>query len=243
MKLGECEVILQHNPGRVLSSTAKNDASSIAKRKCFLCRDARPKEQALLEIDGYELLVNPYPIFPLHFTIASAKHEPQMVTNRLNDLVKWTERLDGMTVFYNGAQCGASAPDHMHFQAAPSDMFPLWQWIESGHHPDAPAYIVCKSAEEANWEMNRIKRDSDKEPNVNILARKSNQDCTIVIVPRRQHRPDCYGTDGENCVLVSPAAVEMGGVWCLPREYDFRTLTIQKLKEIIAQTSFTRQEI
>lgn len=243
LNLGDCTVILQHNPARTKSSAAKIDARSIQQRGCFLCRKARPMKQLFIEDDGYELLVNPYPIFPQHLTIASAKHEPQKVMGRMGDMVKWAEKLEGMTVFYNGARCGASAPDHMHFQAAPTEAFPLWGWIDSESLPEAPAYIVCHSAEEAEKVLQNMPHKTDEEPDVNILVRHTPTGLDIAIVPRRKHRPGCYGTEGKDCVLLSPASVDMGGVWILPREYDYVNLTAKELKEIICETAYTIVEL
>lgn len=243
LNLGDCTVTLQHNPARVKSSAAKIDPQSIQERGCFLCRNARSHKQLMIEEDGYELLVNPYPIFPQHLTIASIEHKPQQVTGHIQDMLKWAERLEGMTVFYNGARCGASAPDHMHFQAAPTNAFPMWKWIEEDTLPAAPAYLVCHSAEDTEKRLENLPHKMEDEPDVNILARHTPKGDDIVIVPRRKHRPDCYGTDGDGCVLLSPASVDMGGVWILPREYDFTTLTAEKLKEIICETAYTQAEL
>lgn len=243
LDLGDCVVTLQHNPARVRSSTAKIDKASIAQRGCFLCREARPKEQLFIEEDGYELLVNPYPIFPDHLTIALAHHEPQRVAGRMHDMVKWAEMLEAMTVFYNGARCGASAPDHMHFQAAATKEFPVWRWIDTDSLPESPAYILCHSADEAENILEKLPHRPEEEPDVNILARSHDNKIDIAIIPRRKHRPSCYGTEGEGCVLLSPASVDMGGVWVLPREYDYRTLTAAKLKDIICETAYKRSEL
>lgn len=243
LDLGNCVVTLQHNPARAKSSTAKIDAASIAARGCFLCRDARPKEQMLMEIDGYHLLVNPYPIFNAHFTIAAIQHQPQRVSGRLHDMVLWAERLQGMTLFYNGAKCGASAPDHLHFQAAPTAMFPLWQWVDAKRMPMAPKYIVCRSEAEAEAVLDSLPAEAGEEPPVNILARSTEGKVQIVIVPRRRHRPSCYGTEGNDCVLLSPASVDMGGVWILPRLTDFQNLSAAKLNEIILETTYRADEL
>lgn len=243
LNLGDCVVTLQHNPARARSSAARIDAAAIAARGCFLCRGARPEEQTAMTVDGYELLVNPYPIFREHFTIVAQRHQPQMIVGKLHDFVMWTERLDGLTLFYNGAQCGASAPDHLHFQAAPSSMFPLWQWIDSHCIPLAPKYILCHSETEAEAVLHRLPANDGGEPPVNILARTTATGLQIVIVPRRRHRPSCYGTEGDDCVLLSPASVDMGGVWILPRKIDFQSLSAEKLKEIISETTYRADEL
>ena len=238
LKVWGKEVILQHNPARVRSSAAKIDAQSIAQRGCFLCESARPKEQMKMEVDGYDILVNPYPIFKEHLTIVSRRHEAQRIANRMEDMAEMAYRLPGMTVFYNGARCGASAPDHMHFQAIPSSELPIWRWLESGRMPDKPKYIVCHSVGKAEFMLGQLDKGAHAEPDVNILARAGEEGLDIVIVSRRAHRPSCYGTEGEECVLLSPASVDMGGVWILPREFDFQNLTSKKLEEIIDEVCF-----
>ena len=130
MTVGGLEVTVQHNPARVVSSTAKTDAASLRQRKCFLCGENRPSEQILLPFEGrkgkkYDILVNPYPIFPEHLVIASATHEDQSIWKRFVDLLDLSAEYPEYTFFYNGPKCGASAPDHHHFQATLRDQMPL----------------------------------------------------------------------------------------------------------------------
>ena len=130
MDAGGLKVKLQFNPARIVSSAAKLDKKDIAKRKCFLCRDNRPPEQIMLKFEGrknkkYHILVNPYPIFPEHLVIAEAKHTDQSIRQRYVDMLDLARKYSGFTFFYNGPRSGASAPDHHHFQAAPSHIIPL----------------------------------------------------------------------------------------------------------------------
>ena len=130
--LGNFEMAVQCNPSRIVSTGAKTDKESIAGRPCFLCRANRPKEQITTEIlPGWELLVNPYPILPVHFTIASTTHKPQESVPF--DIVELAESLPGMAVFFNGARAGASAPDHLHLQAVLKDELPLLRLVEQLH--------------------------------------------------------------------------------------------------------------
>ncbi|MDE6511510.1 MAG: DUF4922 domain-containing protein, partial [Muribaculaceae bacterium] len=132
IRLGDLLVGIQHNPARIVSTGAKTDAKAIAERPCFLCADNRPPQQTALEIvDGWELLVNPYPIFPTHFTIVSRSHRPQ--EGFPMDMVMMAEKLPGHTVFFNGKVAGASCPDHMHCQAVKTLESPLRQLIERVH--------------------------------------------------------------------------------------------------------------
>ena len=130
LPVGGLTVRIQHNPARIRSSAAKVDKASIEARSCFLCADARPKEQRTLKFEGrkgrkYDILVNPYPIFPGHLTIARDRHVDQSIWKCLTDMADLAHHYTGLTVFYNGPRCGASAPDHMHFQACPRGMLPL----------------------------------------------------------------------------------------------------------------------
>lgn len=122
-------------------------------------------------------------------------------------------------------------------------MFPLWQWIDSHRIPLVPKYILCHSEAEAEAVLHRLPANDGEEPPVNILARTTATGLQIVIVPRRSHRPSCYGTEGDDCVLLSPASVDMGGVWILPREIDFQSLSAEKLKEIISETTYRANEL
>lgn len=106
------------NPKRILSTAAQTDASSIQARPCFLCQGNRPTEQKAVNYKNYQILVNPYPIFKEHLTIAAINHTPQSITTRFEDLIELTENLKEYLLMYNGPECGASAPDHAHFQAA-----------------------------------------------------------------------------------------------------------------------------
>ncbi|WP_448778800.1 DUF4922 domain-containing protein [Bacteroides congonensis] len=105
------------NPKRILSATAQTDTVSIHSRPCFLCQTNRPQEQEFLSFGNYQILVNPYPIFKHHFTIVDKEHKPQSIAGRFNDMIEFTDRMKEYFILYNGPECGASAPDHTHFQA------------------------------------------------------------------------------------------------------------------------------
>jgi ATP adenylyltransferase/5',5'''-P-1,P-4-tetraphosphate phosphorylase II len=123
---------VQFNPARIRSSAAKVDAKSIQERKCFLCPDNLPKEQEGIPFDNaYQALVNPFPIFPEHFTIPTYEHTCQRILNRYEDMLGLAESLDRYTIFYNGPECGASAPDHAHFQAGIKGFLPIEEEIVS----------------------------------------------------------------------------------------------------------------
>ena len=135
LQAGGLEVVLQHNPSRIISSAAKTDEKSIRERKCFLCAANRPKEQTSMAFEGrkgrkYDILVNPYPIFSNHIVVASDRHVPQSIYRRYVDMLDFARKYENYTVFYNGPECGASAPDHLHFQAAKKGQMPLEKDVE-----------------------------------------------------------------------------------------------------------------
>jgi hypothetical protein len=110
---------LQFNPKRLASSNAKVDSKSIAQRRCFLCPANLPPEQRGVAFgDGYVILCNPFPIFPQHFTIPHNTHLPQRIADAFGAMLDLARAMHARyTIFYNGPRCGASAPDHLHFQA------------------------------------------------------------------------------------------------------------------------------
>lgn len=116
-KNGFMEVALLSNPKRSSSTLAKTDNQSILERPCFLCDKNRPAEQYAVPFKQYEICLNPYPIFKKHLTIIAKKHIPQTITGHFEEMLDLCEQLDKFYIFYNGPACGASAPDHLHFQA------------------------------------------------------------------------------------------------------------------------------
>ncbi len=177
----------QFNPARVVSTGAKVDKASIAARPCFLCRDNRPQCQHVHQWGNYEILVNPFPIFPGHLTIASCRHEPQSVNGHVGDMLRLACDLEGYTVFYNGPQCGASAPDHLHFQAVPSEYMPL-----DRRYPFKRHYFIDSQerVDEALSELLYSLSAYGDEPMVNIALRAvDSSTIEAVVVPRRAHRP------------------------------------------------------
>lgn len=236
---------VQFNPARAVSASAKTDREAIAARPCFLCGANRPPEQRVLASErGYEVLVNPFPVFPLHFTIASERHEPQKLVSdgwkRFLDMIAFADMMRGMVVFYNGPRCGASAPDHLHFQAVPAEMLPMFGdgWTMPLRHYRFLAVDQC----EAVAEMERVCRSigweyGAEEPMMNVYAIANGRGVEVTVVPRRAHRPSCYGS-GEGEMLVSPAAVECAGVMITPRRIDLDGMNSMKLKEILWEVGY-----
>lgn len=226
----------QFNPARVVSTGAKVDKASIAARPCFLCRDNRPQCQHVHQWGNYEILVNPFPIFPGHLTIASCRHEPQSVNGHVGDMLRLACELEGYTVFYNGPQCGASAPDHLHFQAVPSEYMPL-----DRRYPFKRHYFIDSHERvgEALSELLYSLSAYGDEPMVNIALRAvDSSTIEAVVVPRRAHRPQCYDT-----VKVSPGAVDVFGTLITVSEADFNAVDSSLAASIFKDVAFASHEL
>lgn len=218
-------IVVQHNAARIRSSAAKTDRESIAKRPCFLCRANRPPQQIALDWGNYEILVNPYPIFAPHFTIAEKSHTPQALAGRLADMLRLAEAMEGMTVFYNGPTTGASAPDHMHFQAVPSHLLPMWHSLDhNGKWNLAPVWTatdadpshLARRADGMLWALCQ-----GSELPANLYARcLPDGTFQLVLLPRKAHRPHNYGSEPGR-TLISLASAEMAGVMVAPRREDY----------------------
>lgn len=257
---------VQFNPARMVSSAAKVDAASLKARKCFLCAENRPDVQRGIEWgEKYIILINPFPIFPRHLTIPDTSHTDQLINGRIADMLKLAQELDEYTVFYNGPRCGASAPDHMHFQAGNSDFLTLDENLEGTDMKvvaregestlalvDAlplKMFIIDTDSPEAGQELfNRLYAaipvpEGEKEPMMNILAYSTPAGVRLVVVPRKRHRPSFYGTEGEGCMLISPASVDMGGVFITPRPEDFEKIDADIIARIFDELCLNQAEI
>lgn len=267
LSLGEATITLQYNPERRRSSAAAIDKRSLSRRKCFLCTDNQPaKQKAVLWGDHYKIQVNPYPIFKRHLTIADLLHVPQQLTDRVGDMLSLAKALSDFVIFYNGPQCGASAPDHAHFQAGAKGEMPLPD--EMAH---ATTHLLADGDEGFIGYVDSLGRslftietstqraaeryalrlldllpvpEGAYEPMVNALCwwNKTNRLWHLVIFPRRKHRPACYG-DGEGQLLLSPGAVDMGGLWPVPERQDFDILTPETIQALYDELCMTREDL
>lgn len=256
---------VQFNPARIVSSAARVDAKSISERKCFLCPGNLPPEQKGIPFGGhYRILVNPFPIFPRHLTIPDTEHVPQRIASRFPDMLDLARLLTDYTVFYNGPHCGASAPDHAHFQAGNRGFLPIektWRTQVAGkvtdygqavlwQLDDAPrTTLVIESAEKEDAEKlfcllyrSLPVKPGEEEPMMNVLARYEADRWTVFVFPRRKHRPDCYTAEGEAHLLISPASVDLGGVFITPVEKDFRKITAEDVKRILGEVCLSADE-
>lgn len=261
-----CIVKVQFNPSRMRSSAAKTDESSVAGRPCFLCLSNLPVRQEAIDFDRkYMILVNPYPIFRKHLTIPLKKHTDQLIAGRFNDMLRLSKFLEDMTVFYNGPRCGASAPDHFHFQAGSRGFLPVER--EHGKFPQkliATHEKVTLSAMENYYRYVFIISGTDSavismffdniynllnkvqggtgEPMMNILTLYDNGRWKVFIFPRHAHRPVQFFKKDPERILISPASVDLGGVWITPRQEDYEKLDLTAVKDIFSQVTLKRAE-
>ncbi|MCK3683420.1 DUF4922 domain-containing protein [Maribellus sp. YY47] len=258
----EVEINVQFNPERIVSSAAKVDAKSIEARPCFLCSANRPKEQRGIVIGSYSVLVNPFPIFPQHFTIVEAEHVPQQIKGRLGDMLELAFSLQGFTLFYNGPKCGASAPDHFHFQAGNRGFMPIEDELEKLKNGASQKlnylksdvwavkdglrnFLLLESAEKDVLEKDFQKiyenlEAAEEEPMMNILAFYEGGKWKVIVFPRAIHRPAQYFAEGEGNILISPASVDMGGVLITPLEKDFDKITQEDISDIFKQVLYSK---
>lgn len=223
---------VQYNPARKVSTIAKTDPETLRNRKCFLCPEHRFGEQNYIEIiPNWHLLINPYPIFKYHFTIASKHHIPQ--TPDFNLGVRLAKALPGMTVFFNDVGAGASVPDHFHFQAVPNGSFPFLNFVENGGTLPFKAITgIIKSGEE-NSKIPYLFENP-----VNMFFTETDEGISYLIIPRKTHRPSSYFLPPPERRLVSPGAADIVGVLITPEEEDFEKLNDQEITEIFRQVTF-----
>ena len=262
--IGGFQIKVQFNPQRIRSSAAKVDQQSIAARKCFLCAENRPEVQINLKlVDDFLLLVNPFPIFKTHFTIPSIHHIDQRLIPNLGTMLTISRIMEGYTLFYNGPECGASAPDHLHFQAGENGFLPVESEFEnlklmSDSLSFQSTHLKIWTFE--NYLRKMISFETDKldegicaieniyhrfheiqsgkvEPMINLLCYFRDNKWIIHLFPRKLHRPIQFFEQGDAQILISPASVDFGGVFITPRREDFDKITSTDIKDIFNQVS------
>ena len=255
----------QFNPSRIVSTGAKVDKSSIAKRACFLCEKNRPEQQMMLPAFGgeYQVLVNPFPILNGHLTIPAKEHIAQSLRGRYNELCEMANSLPGYLAFYNGPKCGASAPDHLHFQAGKRGNVPVerdWAKYESGLQPiftdglfkitgyACPALAVVASGVDEGTKVfeklySRLQQvNPEEEFPMNVIVWREGCDIVTVVFLRKKHRPDCYFAEDGEKMIISPGSVDMGGLIITAREDDFKNFTPQKAFGILKEVTLSEAE-
>ncbi|MDR2859889.1 MAG: DUF4922 domain-containing protein [Mediterranea sp.] len=249
---------VQFNPARIISSAAKVDDKSIRERRCFLCPDNLPTEQkGIVFNEHYSILVNPFPIFPRHYTVPEQKHVKQYILSRFGDMLDLAKSLDNCVIFYNGPKCGASAPDHAHFQAGSKGFLPIenaWKNLRTkaivtcgramlwGSEDSPYAALFIESDDDADAiELFHYIYDAletppdDNEPMMNVLTWYEESVWQICIFPRIKHRPSCYFAEGDENMLISPASVDLGGAFITPLEKDFDRITAADIAAILKE--------
>lgn len=260
---------VQFNPARIVSTGAKIDKHTLGERPCFLCERNRPKEQMTKQIDDhFQLLVNPFPILPVHFTIPATKHQPQSIYRHYGEMHRLLSLHSELMVFYNGPKCGASAPDHLHFQAGTSGVLPLqtnWQRL-SRNLTDVislndeekisvlrdflvPAFVIISKSEDSDEELfHRLYRSmpmrgDESEPMMNIISWRKGDEFISVVIPREKHRPDAYFAEGEAQMMVSPGALDMAGLIITPREEDFSKINLDKATALLRECGISAEKM
>ena len=277
LTLGSTPFDVQFNPGRIMSSSANVDPAAIKQRRCFLCHEHLPSQQHGLAFGEYLILCNPYPIFPAHFTIPHRSHVPQRIDGAFSVLLDLSRQLGGgLDLLYNGPRCGASAPDHLHFQAGNSGFMPLPQAVREVSPASAVRIAggsggrVARVLEGAGVDvvavddglrrwfqldgedaplierafdvlLGVLSRDEDlgEEPMINIIAFYE-REWTVMVFPRTAHRPSFYGAEGG--MVISPAAVDMGGVTITPREEDFLRVSESDIRQLFEDVCIAPRE-
>lgn len=262
MPLGDFDAQLQLNPARVRSTGAAVDKKSIEKRPCFLCKENRPQEQLVFPwLEGWELLVNPYPILPIHFTIPSTKHVPQ---DKIPfEMASMAEMAPDLVIFFNGAKAGASAPDHLHCQAVLKNELPIIKLVEKYHPSDMAGW---HSSEEFNLDLPFqflsaiVTPDTEGMLSLSKVSKATGVDnatglpdnafvnaffwidnsgfLRIIIIPRKAHRSSHYFSTVDN-YMISPGALDMAGIIVMPREEDYNRISKDIVREIYNETAFS----
>lgn len=260
---------VQFNPGRYISTSAKVDAKSINERKCFLCPTNLPEEQkGILCEDEYLILGNPFPIFPEHFTIPNTNHVPQQIKSNFTLMLKLAKDLSKhYVILYNGPKCGASAPDHFHFQAGSKNFMPIdddFHQLKNEHGEilfendritiaavdDGLRRMISFESidtEKLVTAFNNFYKTyssscgNDEEPMMNIIsAYEEELGWRVMVFLRDKHRSSHYFADGENKILLSAASIDLGGICITPLEKDFEMMTKEKLTEILSEVSLNK---
>lgn len=263
----------QTNPCRIVSSTAEVDAESLASRACFLCTENRPPEQYHIGFDGrkgrqYHIQVNPYPIFPDHLVIARDSHIPQSIWHHFPDMLQFSRVYPDFLVFYNGPASGASAPDHLHFQACPRHCLPLEDAVDAFlDAPDVPlarereatlylfpGYTNGVFAMKASTPKSLAKifyrlldccgecPDGEEEPRFNLYSYVKGDEYRAFVVLRSELRSHHYYSNGPDHLTMSPGAADMAGFFVVPRPEEMSGITSSVLEEMLSEVTVSKEE-
>lgn len=263
---------IQYNPRRVISSTADTSPAAIASRKCFLCADNRPKEQFHLGFEGrkgrnYHIQINPYPIFRGHLVIVRDEHIPQEIWHHFPDMLDFAARYKDYLVFYNGPSSGASAPDHLHFQAIPRHNLPLEDVVDEFlDHPGEPLATVKDAslykfdgyargvfALKATTSKSLAKLfyrlldctdrgKGEEEPMFNLYAYVKNGEYRTIVVMRSAKRSHHFYSEGADHLTISPGAADIAGLFVAPFKEDYDKADTALLEELLSEVCISEDE-
>ena len=260
LSIGGLPVTVQLNPCRRISSEASLDKESINRRPCFLCPENRPAEQTNMEFEGrkgrrYRVTLNPYPIFPSHLVISSFEHTPQSIWHRYQDLLDFVRENNEYLGFYNGPESGASAPDHMHFQACPQGLTPLQNRVDELlaarlFHLNEYArgvFVLCGATAKSTAKLfYRLLDcapvpDGSSEPKMNIIAWCHEGEYRTAVIFRERHRPHNYSSSGADHLAMSPGCADLAGVYVTTREEDFDKLDAGLLSQVVREVAASEE--
>lgn len=275
LSIGGLPVTVQLNPCRRISSEASLDKESINRRPCFLCPENRPAEQTNMEFEGrkgrrYRVTLNPYPIFPSHLVISSFEHTPQSIWHRYQDLLDFVRENNEYLGFYNGPESGASAPDHMHFQACPQGLTPLQNRVDEllAAGDDKTLDYLTNVKEARLFHLNEYARgvfvlcgatakstaklfyrlldcapvpDGSSEPKMNIIAWCHEGEYRTAVIFRERHRPHNYSSSGADHLAMSPGCADLAGVYVTTREDDFDKLDAGLLSQVVREIAASEE--
>jgi hypothetical protein len=246
------DVFVRHIPHRLGSSTARVDKASIEKRPCFLCHGNRPGEQRGIELDDeFSAYCNPFPILDRHLTIIHRDHRPQLIGDHLRSMLSFSEALPGYFILYNGPECGASAPDHLHFQACSRTFFPVESDTEALPGPTIEDYgrrvllfrdnAADRLAARVSASLAALRQVTARspEPMLNIAAFREKDLWTVFVFPRGKHRPTVYDS-GE--LTVSPGTIDLCGIIVVPVEKDFTKINAGDIQTIFEEVTLPQNQ-
>ena len=247
------------NPARVRSVMADVSPETLQQRACFLCPDGVEENQLTHNWESptghiYYIRVNPFPIFSPHFTVSSSVHERQELLPHLEAMLHLAKELPEMTIFYNGPMCGASAPDHMHFQAVPRHSLPIEDHFSTNYanailvqETDLQSHLAAvkkvlamgtipEEASQTGSLTAGASHAEEYEPRWNIVTWYEDMWHTVIFF-RRESRPMCFFAPEEERILFSPATVEMAGIGIVANRESFDRLTPARLRDIIREVA------
>jgi hypothetical protein len=267
--VAESHIVVQHNPGRIRSTSASVDRGAVAARGCFLCPESLPEEEKGIACPGdFIILCNPFPVLDNHLSIVHREHVPQSIEGNIEKLLDLACALGPeFFVLYNGPECGASAPDHLHFQACSRRLLPIYSDLAASEETKAEHCEYCEEAASEGFELftldncgravivyrgNRSEEISGwvyrtleklppgaehREPAFNIVCTYERSVWTVFLFPRSRHRPACFYAEGDARLLVSPGAIDMAGVIVVPERSHFERIDAQVVSKIYSEVS------